>query len=216
MPLKQLTDTLIESIRSVLPISAIVLILSITLSPMQSGVLVLFLFGTILLIFGMALFTIGSNTSMHPLGVGIGVQLHKSKKSLLPLLACFLLGVIITIAEPDLQVLARQIPSIPNLVLILAVAIGVGIFLMVAMVRAKRRLPLNLLLLIFYGVLFLLAFFAPEDFIPAAFDSGGVTTGPITVPFIMALGAGLATTASQKNEEGSFGLVALCSIRGVK
>ena len=104
MPLKQLTDTLIESIRSVLPISAIVLILSITLSPMQSGVLVLFLFGTILLIFGMALFTIGSNTSMHPLGVGIGVQLHKSKKSLLPLLACFLLGVIITIAEPDLQV----------------------------------------------------------------------------------------------------------------
>ena len=212
MPLKQLTDTLIESIRSVLPISAIVLILSITLSPMQSGVLVLFLFGTILLIFGMALFTIGSNTSMHPLGVGIGVQLHKSKKSLLPLLACFLLGVIITIAEPDLQVLARQIPSIPNLVLILAVAIGVGIFLMVTMVRAKRRLPLNLLLLIFYGVLFLLAFFAPEDFIPAAFDSGGVTTGPITVPFIMALGAGLATTASQKNEEGSFGLVALCSI----
>ena len=212
MPLKQLTDTLIESIRSVLPISAIVLILSITLSPMQSGVLVLFLFGTILLIFGMALFTIGSNTSMHPLGVGIGVQLHKSKKSLLPLLASFLLGVIITIAEPDLQVLARQIPSIPNLVLILAVAIGVGIFLMVAMVRAKRRLPLNLLLLIFYGVLFLLAFFAPEDFIPAAFDSGGVTTGPITVPFIMALGAGLATTASQKNEEGSFGLVALCSI----
>lgn len=154
--MKQLTDTLIESIRSVLPISAIVLILSITLSPMQSGVLVLFLFGTILLIFGMALFTIGSNTSMHPLGVGIGVQLHKSKKSLLPLLACFLLGVIITIAEPDLQVLARQIPSIPNLVLILAVAIGVGIFLMVAMVRAKRRLPLNLLLLIFMGYCFFL------------------------------------------------------------
>lgn len=210
--MKQLTDTVKESVSSVLPISAIVLLLSISISPMQSGVLVLFLFGTILLIFGMALFNIGSNMSMHPLGVGIGVQLHKAKKLAVPMLACFVLGVIITIAEPDLQVLAQQIPSVPNLILILSVAVGVGVFLVVAMIRARKRLPLNKLLLGFYGLLFAVALFAPDDFIPAAFDSGGVTTGPITVPFIMALGAGLAATESQKNEEGSFGLVALCSI----
>ena len=180
---------------------------------MQAGVLVLFLFGTLLLIAGMGLFTIGSGMSMEPLGEGIGVQLGKSKRMAIPLIICFVLGVIITIAEPDLQVLAQQVPAIPNMVLILSVAVGVGIFLVISMIRTRRGIQLSHLLLFFYAAVIILAFFAPNDFIPAAFDSGGVTTGPITVPFIMALGAGMAVMSKEKNaRENSFGLVALCSI----
>ncbi len=211
--IKQFGGALRESLQSVIPIFAIVLLLSISAAPMQAGVLVLFLFGTLLLIAGMGLFTIGSGMSMQPLGEGIGVQLGRSKRLALPLSICFVLGVIITIAEPDLQVLAQQVPAIPNMVLILSVAVGVGIFLLVAMIRTRKGIPLSRLLLVFYIAAILLAFFAPVDFIPAAFDSGGVTTGPVTVPFIMALGAGMAVMSKDKNaRENSFGLVALCSI----
>ena len=202
-----------EALVSVLPISAIVLLLSISVSPLQNGVLVQFLFGTILLILGMGFFTVGSGISMQPLGEGIGAQVSKSKKTVLPLLVCFLLGAIITIAEPDLQVLAEQVPSIPNMVLILCVAVGVGIFLMIAMLRIRKEIPLSRLLLICYCGIILLAFFVPNTFVPTAFDSGGVTTGPITVPFIMALGAGMASSGRNKHSgEDSFGLVSLCSI----
>ncbi len=202
-----------ESLRSVLPIAAIVLILSVSLTPLSSGVLVLFLFGTLLLITGMSFFTVGSEISMEPLGDGIGISLSKSKKILIPFIICFILGVLITMAEPDLQVLAEQVPSIPNMLLILCVAVGVGIFLAISFVRSQKNISLVKLLMVFYLIIIILAFFAPSDFVPTAFDSGGVTTGPITVPFIMALGAGLATVQSgKKSGENSFGLVALCSI----
>ena len=209
----QLREKMAESLSSVLPITAIVLLLSITIAPVSSGVLVLFLFGSLLLIFGMSLFTMGAGMSMQPMGEGIGVQISKSRRLLLPVIICFALGVIITIAEPDLTVLAEQIPSIPNMVLILAVAIGVGLFLVVSLLRTAFGIPLSRLLLVFYLVVFVLAAFAPADFIPAAFDSGGVTTGPITVPFIMALGIGMVSIRSdKKSSDDSFGLVALCSI----
>ena len=206
-------SSLSEALQSVLPIAAIVLLLSISFAPLNSGVLVLFLFGTLLLIAGMSFFTVGSGMSMEPLGEGIGVEINKAKKIIIPLIICFVLGALITIAEPDLTVLAEQVPSIPNMVLILAVAVGVGIFLAIALLRTKKRIKLSKLLLIFYGIIIILAFFAPNDFIPTAFDSGGVTTGPITVPFIMALGAGMASMKSGKHSsEDSFGLVSLCSI----
>ena len=208
-----LREKMAESLSAVLPITAIVLLLSITIAPVSSGVLVLFLFGSLLLIFGMSLFTMGAGMSMQPMGEGIGVQISKFRKLPLPLIICFALGVIITIAEPDLTVLAEQIPSIPNMVLILAVAIGVGLFLVVALLRTALGIPLSRLLLLFYLAVFVLAAFAPADFIPAAFDSGGVTTGPITVPFIMALGIGMVSIRSdKKSSDDSFGLVALCSI----
>lgn len=211
--MKQLTHYIIESLRSVLPIAAIVLLMSITVAPLSNGVLVQFLFGTILLIIGMSFFTIGSSISMQPLGEGIGVQLSKAKNKYLPLIICLLLGVLITIAEPDLQVLAEQVPSIPNAVLIACVALGVGAFLMIAMIRIRIGIPLSRLLLIFYGIIMILAFCVSKEFIPTAFDSGGVTTGPVTVPFIMALGAGMAAVGNNKRtDENSFGLVALCSI----
>lgn len=208
-----LREKMAESLSAVLPITAIVLLLSITIAPVSSGVLVLFLFGSLLLIFGMSLFTMGAGMSMQPMGEGIGVQISKFRKLPLPLIICFALGVIITIAEPDLTVLAEQIPSIPNMVLILAVAIGVGLFLVVSLLRTALGIPLSRLLLLFYLAVFVLAAFAPDDFIPAAFDSGGVTTGPITVPFIMALGIGMVSIRSdKKSSDDSFGLVALCSI----
>ncbi|MBQ8319965.1 MAG: DUF1538 domain-containing protein [Clostridia bacterium] len=212
--MNRIKSVVMESMSSVLPIAAIVLLLSITIAPISAGILVQFLFGTLLLIIGMSFFTIGSTLSMQPLGEGIGVQVGKSKKIFFSLIVCFLLGMLITIAEPDLQVLAEQVPSIPNMTLIVCVAVGVGIFLSVAVWRAKKGVPLSRLLIVFYAAVFLLTFFVAADFIPTAFDSGGVTTGPITVPFIMALGAGVAGAGkdSSKSGENSFGLVALCSI----
>ena len=202
-----------ESLSSVLPIALIVIVLSVTCVALDAGVLVLFLFGTLLLILGMSFFTVGSGISMEPLGDGIGKSLNKKKGILIPLLICFVLGFLITVSEPDLTVLAEQVPTIPNALLINCVGIGVGAFLAVTLIRNRKEIPLRRLLLIFYGIVIALAFFAPDDFIPTAFDSGGVTTGPITVPFIMALGAGLAAGKKGKSTgEHSFGLVALCSI----
>ena len=196
-----------------IPISVIVLALSVSIAPVSTGVMVLFLFGTFLLIFGMGLFTMGASMAMQPMGEGIGVQMSKAKNALIPALLCFALGVIVTIAEPDLTVLAEQIPSIPNLVLILSVAAGVGVFLVIALLRILFGIRLSKLLLVFYTIVFVLAIFAPADFIPAAFDSGGVTTGPITVPFIMSFGVGMASLRSdKKSADDSFGLIALCSI----
>lgn len=208
-----LKEKFFESLSSVLPITAIVLLLCITIAPVSTGVFVLFLLGAFMLIFGMSLFTLGAGMSMQPMGEGIGVVISRKKKILFPVLICLALGIIITIAEPDLTVLANQIPSIPNLTLILSVAVGVGLFLAVALLRNLLGIKLAKLLLLFYGIVFILAIFAPSDFIPAAFDSGGVTTGPITVPFIMALGVGMAAIRSDRHSaEDSFGLVALCSV----
>ncbi len=209
----QLKSKMLEALSSVIPITVIVLLLSVTVVPLDTGTMVLFGFGALLLILGMGFFTLGAEISMQPMGEGIGIQISKSKKVWLSLLVCFILGILITIAEPDLQVLAEQIPSIPNMVLILTVAIGVGVFLVISMLRTIFHIKLAKLLLGFYAIVFVLAAFAPADFIPAAFDSGGVTTGPITVPFIMALGIGMASIRSDKHSgEDSFGLIALCSI----
>ena len=219
--MRQLYGSINESLHSVLPICAIVLLLSISLAPIMPGVMVMFLFGAMMIIFGMSIFTIGSTISMEPLGEGLGIQLSKSKKKVLPVLICFVVGVLITIAEPDLQVLAEKVPSINNWILILLVALGVGIFLAVALIKARHRVKLSHLLVPLYAVVLVLEILpyihglniGSKEFIPTAFDSGGVTTGPITVPFIMALGAGLASMRKDKHSaEDSFGLVALCSI----
>ena len=197
---------------SVLPITAIVLLLSITIVPIEPGVLTLFIFGAIALILGMSLFTLGAGMAMQPLGEGIGVEMSRSKRNVIKLIVCFVLGVLITIAEPDLQVLAELMPAVDNMVLILSVAVGVGLFMVLSMLRTKFGWKLNYLLMIFYAIVLVLACFAPADFVPTAFDSGGVTTGPITVPFIMALGAGMASMSGSHHGEESFGTVALCSV----
>ena len=202
-----------ESMAAVLPITAIVFFLSITIAPLDSGTLVLFLFGAVLLVMGMGLFTLGVDMSMLPMGEGVGSVVSQSRGVLIPTAIYFLLGVLTTMAEPDLQVLAQQVPSIANIVLILTVAVGVGLFLVAATQRIRKAIPLRRMLVFFYAAVFVLAFFAPSDFIPVSFDSGGVTTGPITVPFIMSLGLGIASDRSDKNSASdSFGLISLCSI----
>ncbi|MBQ7953608.1 MAG: DUF1538 domain-containing protein, partial [Clostridia bacterium] len=201
-----------EAFSSVMPIALIVLILSITCIPLDAGILVTFILGTVMLIMGMGFFTVGSSISMEPLGDGIGKSMSKNSKVIIPLLICFVLGFFITVSEPDLQVLAEQVPTIPNLLLIVFVGIGVGVFLSISLLRNKKGFSLRTLLIIFYIGIITLTFFAPKEFVPTAFDSGGVTTGPITVPFIMALGAGLAASKGKNVGEHSFGLVALCSI----
>ena len=196
-----------------LPTIGIVLLLSFTIAPIPPSILLLFLFGAAMLVVGKMFFTLGAELAMSPIGEKIGTRIAQSRKLGVVLLLCFILGFIITISEPDLQVLAEQVPSIPNAILIVAVALGVGVFLMAAMLRMLFSRTLRSLLILFYLFVFLLAFFVPDDFLAVAFDSGGVTTGPMTVPFIMALGVGFAAVRSDKHaEDDSFGLVALCSI----
>ena len=210
---KKLKEKIDESIQAVVPITMIVLLLSIFLAPMETGTIAMFLVGAFMLIIGMAFFQLGAEMSMTPLGEGVGAQIMKTKRLPVLILVCFVMGVIITIAEPDLQVLANQVPSIPNETLIWTVALGVGAFLVLAVLRILFKLRLSLLLFILYIAVFLLSFVAPADFISVAFDSGGVTTGPMTVPFIMAIGVGLSSIRSDKNgASDSFGLVSLCSI----
>ena len=195
------------------PIIAIVLILSFTIAPVPPGILMAFIIGAILLVVGMMFFTLGAEMSMTPMGERIGTRIAQSKRLPVIIGLCFILGFIITISEPDLQVLAGQVPSVSNMTLILAVAVGVGIFLVAAVLRMLFSKPLSYMLLIFYPVVFILTFFVSKDFLAIAFDSGGVTTGPMTVPFIMALGIGFSAVRSDKYAEtDSFGLVSLCSI----
>lgn len=209
----KLKEKLREALSAVLPIVCIVLLLSFTIASVPTGILILFLFGAVLLIAGMMFFTLGAELSMTPVGEKVGARMAKTNRLWLTAALAFVLGFIITISEPDLQVLAEQVPAVPNLILILAVAVGVGLFLVVAVLRMLFSKSLNRLLIVFYVVVFAIAFFVPEDFLAVAFDSGGVTTGPMTVPFIMALGVGFAAVRSDKHAENdSFGLVALCSI----
>lgn len=208
-----LQDKFKEALASVLPITLIVMVLCFTISPIPNNMLVSFLTGAAMLIIGMAFFTLGADTAMTPIGTKVGSCITKSKSVWLIVFVSFLLGVIITISEPDLQVLANQVPTIPNLVLIGTVALGVGVFLVVAMLRILFGISLNTLLVIFYIIVFGLAMLVPKNFWAVAFDSGGVTTGPMTVPFIMALGVGVSSIRSDRHAgNDSFGLVALCSI----
>ena len=208
-----LFEKLREAAASVLPISLIVLLICFVLVPVDTGLMLSFLLATAMLILGMGLFTLGAEMSMSKIGNYIGSKLTKSRKLGLILAVSFLLGVAITVAEPDLQVLAANVPDIDKTVLILTVSVGVGIFLMLCMVRILFGISLRLLLIVFYVLVFLAAFLSDQGILAVAFDSGGVTTGPMTVPFIMALGVGVASIRSDENAKAdSFGLVGLCSI----
>lgn len=210
---KNLLEKLKESLGAVLPIIGIVLVLCFSIAPIPNSVLMTFVVGAVLLIIGMMFFTLGAEMAMTPMGERIGTKLTNTRKISVVIVLCFILGFIITISEPDLQVLAEQVPSIPNYTLIIAVATGVGIFLVAAVLRMLFGIPLAHMLLVLYPIIFILASIVSQDFLTVAFDSGGVTTGPMTVPFIMALGIGFSAVRSDKHAENdSFGLVALCSV----
>ena len=206
-------NKIMESLSSVLPIALIVVALSITLVPMAVGDMILFIIGVVCLVFGMSLFTAGAEMSMQPLGSKIGSTIASSGNVWIIAFISFIIGIIVTISEPDLQILASQVNDIPNLTLILTVSIGVGIFLMIALLRILFGISLKAIMIVFYAIAFIISMFLPEGFKTLAFDSGGVTTGPMTVPFIMSIGAGVsAAKLSSGNREDSFGITGLCSI----
>lgn len=211
--LSKLKEKLTESLNAVLPIIGIVLVLSFSIAPISSSILLCFLMGAAMIIIGTMFFTLGAEMSMTPMGERVGTAVTKTKNIIFVVILGFILGFIITVSEPDLQVLAQQVPSIPNMTLILFVAVGVGIFLVIALLRMLFRISLPSMLIFFYIIVFAVTFFVPKSFIAVAFDSGGVTTGPMTVPFIMALGVGISAVRTDKHaSDDSFGLVSLCSI----
>lgn len=206
-------EKLSETLKAVVPILAIVLILCFSIAPIPPSILMTFLIGAILLVIGMLFFNVGVELSMTPMGEKAGSIITKSKNVFIIVLITFIMGFIITISEPDLQVLAEQVPSIPNFTLIFAVAFGVALFLVFAILRMLLGIALSYLLVFFYAIVFVLAFLVPKDFLSVAFDSGGVTTGPMTVPFIMAFGIGISAIRSDKHaSDDSFGLVSMCSV----
>ena len=208
-----------EATVSVLPVTAIVLLLYFTpivdLTPKE---LTVFLISAVFLIVGIGFFSLGADIAMTPMGEKIGAGLTKSRSMALLLSVSFVMGLLITIAEPDLTVLAEQLKTVINpTTLIITVGVGVGLFLLISVLKIVTKKDLSLLITFFYFLVFSVAALLLENgkgsFLASAFDSGGVTTGPITVPFIMALGVGVASTVGGRNSsENSFGLIALCSV----
>ncbi len=222
---KALFSKLKESLISVLPVTVIVLIISFTpLVDLEPTETIAFAVSAVILILGIGLFNLGADLAMTPMGGHVGSGLTKSKKVMVLIAVCFVMGLLITIAEPDLSVLANQVKDImpgegevSKWILIITVGLGVGIFLVIAILKIIFRKDLSALLMFFYMMLFAVCAMLAESgkfkLLPLSFDSGGVTTGPITVPFIMALGVGISSTIGGKNStENSFGLIALCSI----
>lgn len=200
-----------DSLVSILPITFLVVILSCTIIPVPTENLVNFLISCILLVVGISFFTMGADTAMFPMGQHLGGNLSRKQKPWLLFLCCFVLGVIITIAEPDLSVLASQVESVNNWVFIIAVSVGVGLFLVLGVMRVLFGWNVGLVLLISYLIIFLLIIFVDQGIIPVSFDSGSVTTGPISVPFLIAFSTGIAVVRGSGSKEDSFGLVGFAS-----
>ncbi len=217
--MKELWEKIKEALASSLPVTAIVYFLALTpLFDLYVTELITFTVGAVLLILGIGLFSLGADLAMTPMGTHVGSGLSRQKKLGLLLSVCFVLGMLITIAEPDLQVLANQVSAVMNgTVLIYAVGFGVGLFLVFAILKIVFQKSLSHILMLFYMLLFALALLlvvrGNDNLLAMSFDSGGVTTGPITVPFIMALGVGISNVlGDRRSKENSFGLVSLCSV----
>jgi len=217
--MKQLFEKIKEALISVLPITLIVVFLNFTpLINFSFKEIFVFVISALLLILGIGLFNLGADLAMTPMGTHVGSGLTKSKSIFLLLFVSFLLGLFITIAEPDLSVLASQVENVMNpTLLVVMIGIGVGLFLVIGVLKILFKRNLSSLLMFFYMLIFALTSFVVingnEKLLPLSFDSGGVTTGPITVPFIMALGVGIAmTVGGKRSNENSFGLIALCSV----
>ena len=209
MFVEQFNRCFLEALRSAFPVIFFILILGFTIVPMPVDLGFMFVVGSGLIIAGIAVFTMGAEMAMTPMGDALGDFIVKKHKLWFLVIMGLILGFIITIAEPGLIVLTDQVTAIPSLILIATVAVGVGVFLAIGFLRAVFDIPLKYIILAFYGVLFVIAPFVPDTFLPIAFDSGGATTGAMTVPFIMALGVAIA---KNNDKSDSFGLIAICSI----
>ena len=217
--MKELRAKIREALLSALPVTVVVYLLSLTpILDLTAVELITFTVGAVLLVLGIGLFSLGADIAMTPMGTQVGSGLSRQRKLGLLCGVCFLLGMLITIAEPDLQVLANQVSTVMNgTVLICCVGLGVGAFLVLSILKIVFQRSLSQILMLFYMLLFALSLILVVNgngaLLPLAFDSGGVTTGPITVPFIMALGVGIASVLGDRRiRENSFGLVSLCSV----
>ena len=209
---ENIKNSLKESFLSILPVLVVSCFLCLTIAPVSIDVFVMLLVGTIFLIFGMSLFTLGAETSMNLMGEKIGSYVSSRKKFSLTIFLVILIGIIVVFAEPDLMVFAEQVHGIPTFWILGTVAIGGGLLLAASFIRVRLGIKLRYILMALYGLCFTLAFFVPESFWTIAFDAGGVSTGTISVPFIVAIGAGATFLRSDKEAENdSFGLLAICS-----
>ena len=203
-----------ETAVSVLPVMAIVLFLGLTFVPLEKSLLVRFVAGGLFLILGLTIFLLGVDLGIQPMGERCGAELTKKRSLFLLLFVAFIIGFIVTAAEPDIQVFGDQVrsifPSVNKIAITFVIAAGVGLFIMLGLLRTVLGLSIKWTFFISYVLLFLIAFFAPQSFIGIAFDSGGATTGPMTVPFIMALGLGVSSVSD--DNDNSFGLTGICSI----
>ncbi|WP_422124244.1 DUF1538 domain-containing protein [Planococcus sp. X10-3] len=213
-------STFKEVVAAIMPVTIVVILLQIAIIRLPLEAVLQFLIGVFFVSIGFFLFLLGVNAGLLPIGEMIGKRLPKTKNAWLIIGTGFLLGIVVTVAEPDLRVLATQIDNVSDgeisaAVLILSVSLGLAIFVGLAMIRTLFNIPLRWVLLGGYAAIFGLSFFVPEAFVPISFDAGGVTTGPMAVPFILALGVGVASSLrSRDSEDGTegFGLIGLASI----
>lgn len=210
-----------ETVFSVAPIMGLVFVLGLTVAPLGSALLLRFLTGGVMVIVGLTIFLLGVDIGILPIGERSGAELTSKRNLPLLLIAAFFIGFMITIAEPDVQVLADQVKminqSVSKWLLIFMIAGGVGIFVMLGILRTLLAIPLKLILIVSYFIVLLLAFLSPSEFQGIAFDAGGATTGPMTVPFIMALGVGVSAVRAKSGKkdnvsDDSFGLTGIASI----
>ena len=203
-----------ETSISVVPVMMIVLILGFTAVPMGGLMLGRFVFGGLLLIIGLTIFLLGVDLGIQPMGERCGAELTKKRNLALLVGVAFVIGFMVTVAEPDIQVFGDQVRSVfshvNKLSLVVIIAVGVGLFIMIGLLRTVMNLSIKLTLLIAYALLFAVAFCVPNEFVGVAFDSGGATTGPMTVPFILALGLGVSSVRS--DDKSSFGLTGVTSV----
>lgn len=207
-----------EVVISILPMTLLIVILTFIFAPLDSDEMISFLFGAGIMMIGMTLFLFGADYSMMEVGRLVGKYMIK-KKSLTILIALgFMIGIVITIAEPSVQVLGQQVNQISEgkigrVLLIGIVSVGTGVFLAFALLRVVFKLSYYQLMAIGYVGVLVASFFTSNEFMPIAFNSGGVTTGPITVPFILALAGGLTSMIRQETSANdSFGMVGIASL----
>lgn len=205
-------EKLREAVSSVIPIVIIVCVLVFTIAPISTDIMLAFVIGSIMLIVGLGIFMFGSENSMTLIGNHIGSVMTRSKNLFMILFISFFIGVIITMAEPDLQVLAGNVSHINSTVLIFTVSVGIGIFLMLCMIRILLGIQLKWLLIFFYGIIFVLAALSDPDYIAVAFDSGGVASGPMSATFMLPFAMGVCQATGGNLLTDAFGTVALVAM----
>ncbi|PSL50989.1 uncharacterized protein DUF1538 [Salsuginibacillus halophilus] len=209
-----------ETLSAVLPVTIVVILLQLIFVSTNVIELLQLIIGAVMTIGGLALFIGGAKLGLLPVGEKIGSRLPEKVSFSWIIMSGFLLGFVVTVAEPDVRILASQIDDageqfVSEGLLIASIALGVGVFVALAFLRKLLQIKLVYMLVPSYMLVFFVTLFVPEEFIAIAFDAGGVTTGPITVPFILALSIGISAVVKGGNEEtssDSFGLVAMASI----